>query len=73
MTTSIVTAPASEENLVDAREIGRRFDLSYWTVLKWSRAGKIPCVHVSPRCLRYRVSEVASALGLRITESEAAE
>ena len=72
MNTSLIVGPASAEPLTDAKQVAARIGVAYLTVLKWGRCGKIPCVKISPRAIRFRLSEVVKALGIRASESEVA-
>jgi hypothetical protein len=50
------------EVLVSAAELSRLSGLSEFTLQKLSREGKIPCIRINPRVIRFRPSEVEAAL-----------
>ena len=50
------------QELITARELGRRFSLGAYTVLKLHRAGKIPSISLSKRTVRFDPRAVEAAL-----------
>ncbi len=54
---------ANDDQLVTARALADRFDLSVETIWRYTREGKIPYVEVGSRQYRYRVKEVLAAMG----------
>ncbi|MGI8980470.1 MAG: helix-turn-helix domain-containing protein [Pirellulaceae bacterium] len=67
MTASMVMPRPEDENLIDAYMLAKRLGFSYWSIQDWAKAGKIPCVRIGRR-MRFRLSEVAQVLGLRVEE-----
>jgi len=51
-------AEQTEKLLVDIRELSVLTGVSVGTLYHWSSQGRIPCVRLSARCLRFSVSEI---------------
>ncbi|SIO58413.1 hypothetical protein SAMN05444166_5670 [Singulisphaera sp. GP187] len=54
----------SADKRMNAAEIAAETGMCKWTILDWAKAGKIPCVRISPRTIRFDKSKVLKALGL---------
>jgi excisionase family DNA binding protein len=50
------------EKLLNADELGARYNVTGWTVLKWARDGLIPCHRVGRKIVRFKLSDVMAAL-----------
>lgn len=55
------------ETLIDGKEVGRRLDHHYYTILKWAAAGKIPSIRLGKR-LKFDFVRVLAALGIKPAE-----
>ena len=51
-----------QQELTDAMRVGKVLDLHPKTVLAAARAGKIPCVKLSARCIKFSIPDVLAAL-----------
>lgn len=49
-------------NLIDARELAARVQVSVRTVRNWQRDGVVPYIKISARLVRFHPSSVAEAL-----------
>ena len=61
--------PNSE--LLTAEELAERLRVKPDTVRIWTRAGRIPCVRITPKVVRYDVAAVLAKLSAASIESEA--
>ena len=52
----------SDEPLLTSEQLAVRLQVSCYTIWEWTRAGRIPAIRMSKRCLRFRLSEVLEAL-----------
>ena len=52
----------TDNTLVDARAVARRFGVTRGTVRKWVRERRIPCIRASRRVVRFRIDEVEAAV-----------
>lgn len=50
------------EHFVGTETIARHLGVNIQTVLVWVRTGRIPCFRIGARTLRFRISEVESAI-----------
>lgn len=50
------------EPLVDAEEIGAHYNVTGRYILKLAAQGRIPCLRLGVKCVRFRPREVALAL-----------
>jgi prophage regulatory protein len=58
-----ISLAAPEDRMVSRAEIAAAYGVSKMCVYFWQRQGKIPQpIRLSPRCLRWRWSEVVAAL-----------
>ncbi len=53
---------ASPDDLMTAAELAARVGVRPGTILQWHRKGRIPARKLSPKVLRFNLSEVLSAL-----------
>lgn len=53
----------SAEPMIDAREIARLLGMTPKAVLVLAQQGRIPCVRISRKTIRFRESEVLKAVG----------
>lgn len=58
------------ETLIDGKEVARRLDHHYYTILKWAASGKIPSIRLGPR-LKFDFPRVLAALGITPGEKTA--
>lgn len=49
------------EKIVTSRELAELLGISFWTIWKWTKEGKIPSIRVNKRIF-YRVSSVNECL-----------
>jgi predicted DNA-binding transcriptional regulator AlpA len=51
--------PEPTENLlIDIRELSALTGLAAGTLYHWASQGKLPCIRLSARCLRFSLSEI---------------
>ena len=53
-----IMTESTEKLLVDIRELSALTGISVGTLYHWSSQGRIPCVRLSVRCLRFSLSEI---------------
>jgi excisionase family DNA binding protein len=53
--------------LLTAREVGEQLGVSTCTILRWTRAGKLPGFRMPGGALRYREADLADWLAERAT------
>ena len=58
--TVAATAEASSE-IVNARDLARRYKISSVCIGKWAASGKIPCIRFE-RTLRFRLADVVKVI-----------
>jgi len=51
-----------EDRLMDAKELAGKLGVKPCTVLIWASQGKIPALRLTPKTLRFELSEVLDAL-----------
>lgn len=49
-------------DLADARDVGRRLGVAPETVLEWARQGRVPCVRLTSKVVRFVWPDVLAAL-----------
>ena len=49
--------------LLTAREVAELLDVSTETVLRWTRAGKLPAIRLPGGAIRFREDEILGAVG----------
>lgn len=54
--------PQNDEELLTAEQLGEKLKVPLLTIEKWRRAGQIPILWLGHRTLRYRLSDVVTAL-----------
>jgi excisionase family DNA binding protein len=50
------------ERLLTIRELAERLRISVGTAYHWLSEGRLPCVRISSRCVRFRESEIEHML-----------
>ena len=60
----------SNTELLTAEELADRLRVRPDTIKVWTRAGRIPCVRITPKVVRYDVEAVLSKLSAASIESE---
>jgi excisionase family DNA binding protein len=54
------------DKLLTVAELAERMGLTPTTIYRWLSAGRLTCIRLSPRCLRFREREIEEMLN-RIT------
>ena len=52
----------TDNDLMDAEQLGRRLGLTEGTVRSWAAKGLIPCLRPTPKVLRFEFSRVLQAI-----------
>jgi excisionase family DNA binding protein len=58
--------------MLNARQLGEKLGLSTWTVLEMARDGRLPCIRLGYRTVRFDLAEVERVLRERSTSRAAA-
>lgn len=66
-------APPEQNRLVTSEQLADHFAVSVETVRGWVRQGRIPCLRVSRKVIRFRVAEVERALQKRVAVQNEAQ
>jgi hypothetical protein len=61
-TIAATTSAKADPDILKAKELAAKLRVNERTVRNWRYAGRIPFLLLSPRCLRFRLSEVERAL-----------
>ncbi len=61
------TQPEQAPALVAAPTIARRISVTPRYILQLAEAGKIPCIRIGRKCVRFEPEAVAAALGFQWT------
>lgn len=61
----IVTMKPTPTPLITSRELAAELSVSYQTACAWSKAGKVPALHMPDGSYRYRRSEIDAWLAER--------
>jgi excisionase family DNA binding protein len=56
MAISIFAEP--EQRLLTARQVAQRLGVCEWTVYQWAAKGRIPCIRMSRRALRFSEDDI---------------
>jgi predicted DNA-binding transcriptional regulator AlpA len=59
--------------LIDIRELSRLTGFSVGTLYHFAAQRKIPVVHISSRCIRFRLSDIEEWIASRVVETLAEE
>jgi excisionase family DNA binding protein len=46
------------KNRLSVRDVAERYGVSEWTVYRWVRTKRLPCIHVSNRVIRFLLSDI---------------
>lgn len=57
MATSIFAEP--EQRLLTVRQVAQRLGVTEWTIYQWSAKGRLPCIRMSRRALRFSEADIA--------------
>jgi excisionase family DNA binding protein len=52
-----------QPRLLTARQLAAYLQVAEATVFRWAAAGRIPCVRLAPKALRFDLPEVMRAVG----------
>ena len=50
------------DTLLDSCQLGRRIGVSPETIRSWAREGRIPCIRITPKVIRFDWEAVLAAL-----------
>jgi excisionase family DNA binding protein len=70
MATSVFAAelpPKFAHERLTVKEVAERLRVHPWTVYMWARSGRLPCIRLSKRSLRFLASDIAKYEKLHTT------
>lgn len=56
-----------DDDLLTAKEVAKYLKVTEWTVYQWAQKGRVPCIRLSKRALRFRFGDIKKELDRRTT------
>jgi excisionase family DNA binding protein len=57
----------SNQKLLKTKQVAKLFKVHQWTIYNWARSGRLPCIHLSKRSLRFRKEDIEKYMKLMTT------
>jgi excisionase family DNA binding protein len=50
--------PASPQKRLTVKQVAERLQVHQWTIYDWARKGRLPCIRLTKRALRFLESDI---------------